>query len=134
MTQTNRAFLADAGTGHRAGAKGVFHPIGMEAALGAELRLLRQPSNGYFLSRLFASRTWRVLSATADLYGYFFEERVNDEKASLGVTLTGGWEFARGWQVLLSGNAGATPYLARELGVMAKLSYNQTYVVREVRR
>ena len=40
---------------------------------------------------------------------------------------------ARGFDAVLSGRAGMTPYLEQAFDVMVELVYNQTYVAKEVR-
>jgi hypothetical protein len=48
-------------------------------------------------------------------------------------TLTGGYEMGRGWSAVVAGRAGVTPFFEQQYDVLAKLVYNQTYTVREVR-
>ena len=135
------ALLEDGGTGHWAQVKGTFHPAGPDSTVGAELALIRNAEvdsttsgNGYKLVRLFGARSWRALLGTLDLMGYFYDRDVNAQSKSLSATATAGYEFARGWRAALAGTAGSTPFLERQFEIMAKLVYEQTYVVREDRR
>jgi hypothetical protein len=121
--------------GHWAKAKATAHPGGTDSTAGVELSLLRHPENGYKLARLFGGHEFHALpvSATLDLYGYFFDRDVNGQPRSLTATGTLVYQFARAWKAALAGTAGTTPYLERQFEIMAKLVYEQTYAVREVR-
>jgi hypothetical protein len=119
--------------GHWARARATAHPGGPGITLGVDLSLLDHPENGYKLARLFAGREWNALSATLDLLGYFFERDVNGQPHSLTAVGTLGYEFLRGWKMALAGTAGSTPFLERQFEMMAKIVYDQTYAVREVR-
>ncbi len=128
------ALFQPAGTGHWARAKGTWHPGGPSSTLGGELSLLNNPDNSYFLVRAFGARQLATLfSGTLDLLGYFFDHAVNGKSEALTATATVGYQFARGWRAVLAGSAGTTAYLDRQLDVMAKLVYDGTYSVREVR-
>jgi hypothetical protein len=119
--------------GHWARAKATAHPAGTNSTVGVELSLLKHPENGYKLARLFAGREFNAISATLDLLGYFFDSDVNGQPHSLTATGTLAYQFARAWKAALAGTAGTTPYLERQFEIMAKLVYEQTYAVREVR-
>jgi hypothetical protein len=121
--------------GHWARAKGTTHPGGTDSTVGVELSLLKHPENGYKLARLFGGHDFHVLpvNITLDLLGYFFDRDVNGQPRSLTATGTVAYQFARAWKAALAGTAGTTPYLERQFEIMAKLVYEQTYAVREVR-
>ena len=71
--------------------------------------------------------------AAADVLAHFFRERVNGEKTAVTGALTGGVELARGFSAVVSGRAGVTPFFEQTYDVMAKLVYNATYRIQEVR-
>jgi hypothetical protein len=119
--------------GHWARARATAYPGGPGTSLGVELSLLDTTENGYKLARFFAGREWRGISGTLDLLGYFFESDVNGQPRSLTATATLAYEFLRGWKAALTGTAGSTPFLERQFEMMAKIVYEQTYAVGEVR-
>jgi hypothetical protein len=122
---------ASDGSGSRVQAKGVFTGLA-QTSLGADLQYLKIPDSGYTLVRLFGSREWGRVTGTLDLWMYRYEKKVNDQDQSLGATLTGGYQLAPAWKVLLAATAGADPFYKSRLDVMAKLVWNQLFV-REVR-
>jgi hypothetical protein len=64
---------------------------------------------------------------------YFFDRRVNGQSTAIAGTVTLAYEFARGWRAAVAGTAGSTPFLERQFELMAKVAYEQTYAVREVK-
>ena len=60
-------------------------------------------------------------------------EKVNGEDAAVTGTLSAGLDLPNGFSAVIAGRAGMTPYLEQTYDVMAKLAYNQTYHLREVR-
>jgi hypothetical protein len=128
-------------TGHWAKVKGTYYLHGPATAVGTELSILRNSTaspvivgNGYQEVRLFGThRILPNLVGTADFMAYFFDHPVNAETHSISGTATLAYEFARGWRAALAGTAGSTPFLSRQLELMAKLVYEQTYAVREVK-
>ncbi|HEX9289094.1 MAG TPA: hypothetical protein VF904_06185, partial [Anaeromyxobacteraceae bacterium] len=135
--------LEEDGRGHWGRVKGAYHPGGPDKTVGAELSLLKNSNaasgindNGYKLARLFGATPLpflREVLFTADLQGYFFDKDVNGERRSLAATATLAYELVRGWRAAVAGTAGSTPYLERQFEIMAKLVYDQTYAIREVR-
>lgn len=135
------ALLEDVGAGHLARIKGTLHPEGPPTTAGAEISVLKNASgaapmndNGYELIRIFGAR--EILprfTGTLDFMAYFFDNAVNGERQSISATATLAYGFARGWRATLAGTAGSTPYLATQLELMAKLVYEQTYAIREVK-
>jgi len=133
--------LEEEGQGHWGRLKGAYHPGAPETTVGAELSLLKSSAaasgindNGYKLARLFgAKQLVRDVFATLDLQGYFFDKDVNGQRKSLAATATLAYELVRGWRAAVAGTAGSTPYLERQFEIMAKLVYDQTYAIREVR-
>ena len=58
---------------------------------------------------------------------------MNGEDFAVTGTLSAGVELAKGFSAVVAGRAGVTPFLEQTFDVMAKLVYNQTYRIREVR-
>lgn len=104
-----------------------------ETTAGVEVNYLDADDNGYVGARLFGRQQWGAIFAALDLLGDVFREDINGQKTTATATLTAGWAFAPAWSAVVSARAGATAFLEQELDVMAKLVYNQTYHVREVR-
>jgi subtilisin family serine protease len=101
---------------------------------GVEVSYLDTLENGWFGGRLFGRRDFGSrLFASADVMTHFFREDVNGQGTAVTGTLTAGLKLARGFNAVLSGRAGMTPYLEQAFDVMVKLVYNQTYVAKEVR-
>lgn len=100
---------------------------------GAEILFLDALDNGYLGGRIFGRRDMGRFFAAADVLAHFFREKVNGESMAVTGALTGGIELARGFSAVISGRAGVTPFFEQTYDVMAKLVYNATYQVREVR-
>jgi hypothetical protein len=100
---------------------------------GVEAFWLDAFENGYVGGRLFGRQDFGRLFAAADVLGHAFRENVNGEDFAVTGTLTGGYEMGRGWSAVVAGRAGVTPFFEQQYDVLAKLVYNQTYTVREVR-
>lgn len=101
--------------------------------LGAELLWLRTFENGYVAGRLYGKQAYGRIFAAADVLAHFFREAVNGQDYAVTGTLSVGAELARGFSAVIAGRAGVTPFLEQTYDVMAKLVYNQTYRMREVR-
>jgi hypothetical protein len=100
---------------------------------GGELLFLDALGNGYVAARLFGRRQLGKFFAAADVLSHLFREKVNGEDVAVTGTLTAGVDLARGFSAVVSGRAGMTPFLEQTFDVMAKLVYNSTYRIREVR-
>jgi hypothetical protein len=100
---------------------------------GAELLYLDALENGYVALRLFGRRDLGRFFATADVFSHLFRESVNGEDLAVSGTLAAGVDIARGFSAVVSGRAGLNPFLEQTFDVMAKLAYNSTYRIREVR-
>jgi hypothetical protein len=101
--------------------------------VGAEVEYLDALENGYVALRLFGRRDLGRLFATADVITHMFRESVNGEDFAVTGTLGAGYELAKGFSAVVAGSAGVTPFLEQTFDVMAKLVYNSTYRMREVR-
>jgi hypothetical protein len=100
---------------------------------GAEVDYLDAFENGYVAFRLFGRQEFGKLFGAADVLAHMFRESVNGEDFAVTGTLTAGVELAKGFSVVLAGTAGVTPFLEQTYSAMAKLAYNSTYRMREVR-
>jgi hypothetical protein len=100
---------------------------------GVELSYLDSVVNGYTGIRGYARRDLGRAFVAADVFGQIFREDINRQGGAVTGTLSGGLNLTHGFSAVLSGNAGMTPYLEQTFGMMAKLAYNQTYRVQEVR-
>lgn len=104
-----------------------------ERSAGAEAFWLDAFENGYVGGRIFGRQDFGKLFAAADVLGHFMREDVNGEDVAVTGSLSGGYEVGRGWSAVLAGRAGYNPFYEQQFDVLAKLVYNQTYTVREVR-
>ncbi|HUL59863.1 MAG TPA: hypothetical protein VLU43_11335 [Anaeromyxobacteraceae bacterium] len=118
-------------TGYDLTARAAWHARGSSA--GAEVGLLDASENGYFSARLYGRRDFGPAFLAADVLAHFFRESINAEKQAFTGVLTGGYELGGGWAAVLAGRAGVTVFMERQYELLAKLVYNQTYSVREVR-
>lgn len=100
---------------------------------GGEVEYLDALENGYVAVRVFGRRELGRLFAAADVSSHFFKESVNGEDLAVTGTVTAGMDLAKGFSAVVSGRAGMTPFLEQTFDVMAKLVYNSTYRIREVR-
>jgi hypothetical protein len=124
--------VTDNGTGWRATARGTWRPTS-NSSLGAEVTYLDVPENSYFNGRIFGSLGLGRFTGTVDLQDYYYGNPVNGQRNSFLGGLTVGYLIGAGWSAVVAGNAGVTPYFSSELSGMLKITYNQTYVSREVR-
>ncbi len=129
-------FVIDAeGTGHRAGARLVMS-LGsrFQTQLGAEGRLLLLPVNGYWQARLFGShRIGDNVNVTLDLDCYRLEQPINGQTLSLTGAATLGYSFVAHWRIVVAGIADTTPYVSRRFEMIAKLTWDQSFRLHQVR-
>lgn len=100
---------------------------------GVEASYLRAFENGYVAGRLFGRHEIGRYFAAADVIAHRFRNQVNLYSGAFTGTLTAGVNLARGFSAVVSGRGGFTPFLEQTYDIMAKLVYNQTYRLREVR-
>ncbi len=100
---------------------------------GAELSYLDAVVNGYTGIRVYARRDLGRYFLSGDVLGQFFRKDINGQGGAVTGTLSGGYTLTHGFAAVISGSAGMTPYLQQSFEIMAKLAYNQTYRVQEVR-
>jgi hypothetical protein len=123
----------DAGTelGHEAVARGDYTDGPVRA--GGELSYLKGVDNGYVGARFYARREFAKLFAAGDVLVYVFNQAINSQDYSATAGGTIGYKLGKAWTASVTGRAGVTPFMEQQFDVMAKLAYNQTYRVREVR-
>jgi len=128
--------LDEQGTGHDASAKLTHALFGDNRdSVGVEARLLVLPGDhGYTMGRLFALG-WlapRVL-ATLDASAFFFEGDVNGHDRSFNGAATVSYDFKPGWRAQVVGIGSVTPFAERRFEAMAKLAYQFSHQIRQVR-
>lgn len=101
--------------------------------LGGELTWLTAIDNGYVGLRAFGRRDLGKAFVAADVVAHTFENEINGQGTALTGTLSAGYKLGAGWSAVLAGRAGMTPFLEQQADLMAKLVYNMTYRVREVK-
>jgi hypothetical protein len=104
-----------------------------KTAAGLEVMFLDSLENGYLGGRLFGRQDFGRFFAAADVLGHLFREEVNGEDFAVTGTLSAGVELVKGFSAVVAGRAGMTPFLEQSFDLMAKLVYNQSYRIREVR-
>jgi hypothetical protein len=123
----------DAGAGHRTTGRATWQPAS-DTTVGVELGKLRAvDDNGYFHIRGFGSKRIDRFTGTLDAQEYALDQSINGQKNSFVGTGTLGYLLGGGWAALVSGSGGVTPYYKSRFDLMAKLTYNQSYHLREVR-
>jgi hypothetical protein len=130
------AIVDGAGFGQRGGGR-VAVSLGpaFETRVAAELRALRlATANGYTQARLYVvQRLATRWTATLDLDGYRIEQPINGTRFSLTAAATLGWRISAHLDAVVTAIADSTPLVERRFECMAKLVWNQTFRLREVR-
>jgi hypothetical protein len=123
----------DAGWGHRGGAR-VTTMLGraFETQLGAEGRVLSLPINGYWQARLFGSHRVGAIALTLDLDCYRLDRAINNQNLSFTGAATLGWSFVHNWRLVVAAIADTTPYVSQRFEVIAKLTWDQSFHLRQV--
>ena len=125
----------DAGWGHRGGAKATFtFGPANSTTVGTEARLLKLPEKGYLQLRAFGIERFAAgLTFTLDADTFLLDKPINGQTLSFTGAATIGWDFADHWKAVLTGYADVTPFVEQRFEWMARLVYNQTLRIREVR-
>jgi hypothetical protein len=130
------AVVDDFGFGQRGGAR-VSASLGpaFETTVAAELRVLRLGGgNGYVQGRLFAiQRLSTRLVVTADVDAYGLEQPINGQSFSVTGAATLGWDLSPHWRAVVAAIADSTPLVQARFECMAKLVWNQTFRIHQVR-
>jgi hypothetical protein len=132
--------LLDGGdTGGRGNARATWQP-GKGASVGAEVSYVTTANgsdlasrNSFVGFRVFGRKELGRFLGTLDLQDYLFDKSVNGQTNSFLGTASLGYLIGSGWSATVAGSGAVTPYFSSRFDVLAKLAYNMTYVVREVR-
>jgi hypothetical protein len=131
--------LTDGDTGGRGNARATWRP-GTGTALGAEVSYLTSANasglsekNFYVGARVFGSQELGRFLGTLDLQDYHFDKPVNGQGNSFVGTASLGYWLGAGWNATVAGSGGVTPYYKSRFDLLAKLVYNSTQSLREVR-
>jgi hypothetical protein len=117
----------DSGGGVDARAR-VSSNLRIPSTVGAELRVLHVPSNGYWDGRLFAVQRFTPdFFLTADLDGYFLNHSVNGGVRSISASASASYVFVPHWRAVLTGTAGSTPFFSSQFQVLAKVVYEFSF-------
>lgn len=103
-------------------------------AVGLESRKLALPHTGFTLARAFAIlRVTPRLVGTADASAFFFDADVNGQRQSFVGAATLAYDFRPEWRALVTGIGSVTPFAERRFEGMAKIVYQLTAKVRQVK-
>jgi hypothetical protein len=102
-------------------------------ALGLEAMYLAAFENGYVAGRVFGRQDYGKMFVAADVLVHRFRALVNEERSALTGSLSAGYDLAKGFSAVVSGQAGYTPFMDQKFDLMVKLAYNASYRMREVR-
>jgi hypothetical protein len=100
---------------------------------GGEITYLKSSPSGYTGLRAYGRKDFGRYFVAGDLADYMFKQEINGEKNSLVGSLSGGYQLAKAWSLVVAGRAGVTPQFERQAEGMVKLVYNSVYRVREVK-
>jgi hypothetical protein len=101
--------------------------------LGGEILSLLSGESGYNGVRVYGKKEFGRLFAAGDLMGIALKQEVNGQTSAVEGTVSGGYQFSKSLSAVAAFHAGVTPYYTQQIDFMAKLVYNQTYRVREVK-
>jgi hypothetical protein len=126
----------EAGLGHRGGAR-ASAALGrfFETTIAVETRVLRLATgSGYAQGRLYViQRLATAWVATLDLDLYALAQPINGRTLSFTSAATLGWDIAPRWRAVVTAIADTTPQVERRFECMAKLVYNATFRLHQVR-
>jgi hypothetical protein len=117
--------------GHDAALRGDYTAGPVRA--GAELTVLQTSENTVGGFRGYVRREIGRFFGSGELIAYGFDEAINGRQYSASLGATAGYKLGDAWTASVSARAAVTPFMDQQVDVMAKLAYNQTYRVREVR-
>jgi hypothetical protein len=101
---------------------------------GIESRRLAFPTTGYAMERAFAQvRISPRVVTTFDASAFFFDVDVNGQDRSYVAAATLAYDFRPGWRGVVTGIGSSTPFVERSFEGMAKVVYQSTTQVRQVR-
>lgn len=118
--------LMPAGLGVQGGARGMLRVgPGLGTTLGAQSRVLRVPSNGYLMGRVFGSQKLMLgIHSTVDADVYLLEKPVHGQRFTTMVVWTNGVRVFPGWDVSAQLAAGASPLATARAEALLRVSYS----------
>ena len=124
------------GIGHQAGTKltSLFgHRDHTSVSLETRLRLL--PDDGYLQLRAYSShRLSAQFLATLGVDSYFVQRPINGQSYSITAHTSAGFDFAKGFRLVVTGMADVTPFVESRFEFIARLAYNVVRRFHEVRK
>jgi hypothetical protein len=100
---------------------------------GGEVTYLKATDNGYTGFRAYGRQDFGKAFVAADALFHAFQKEINGQSSALTGTLSCGYQLGGGWNAVVAGRAGMTPFLEQQADLMVKLVYNTTTRVREVK-
>lgn len=102
--------------------------------VGLESRKLTLPEKGFTMARAFTLvRPTPRLLGTLDASAFFFDADVNGQRRSFVGAATLAYDFRPEWRAIVTGIGSVTPFAERRFEGMAKVVYQVTAKVRQVR-
>jgi hypothetical protein len=120
------ALLMPAGWGFQGGMRGMaeFNTYHL-TTVGVQSRVLRVPTNGYMMGRVFGRQKIHPIFQTAvDADLYVLEKPVHGQRFTAMVAWTNGLMFLPGWDVSLQVAAGSSPLATARVEGLLRLAYN----------
>ncbi len=126
--------VQEEGVGQRAGGKlSVLLGRHDHTTLNAEVRLLKLPSTGYVQGRLYSIHHLSpAFLATLGLDTYFLDHPINGQGYSFTANSSIGYDFGKGFRLVVSGMADVTPFVERRFEFVTRLAYNTVRRFHEV--
>jgi hypothetical protein len=98
------------------------------STVGAEVRVLHVPLNGYWDGRLFAIQRFTPnFFLAADVDGYFLNHSVNGGVRSISASASASYLFLPHWRAVLTGTAGSTPFFSGQFQMIARVVYEFSF-------
>lgn len=92
--------------------------------IGGELRRLDESENGYLRGRAFTGlQLLEPLRVTAELFGYRFDEKINDVDLSFVGQVSGIYDITSSMRVAATVSAGRTPWAKSQIEGMLRFAY-----------
>jgi hypothetical protein len=126
--------VQEEGVGHRGSGK-LTLSLGRNdhTTLNAEVRLLMLPTSGYVQGRVYSIHHLSpAFLATLGLDTYCLEHPINGQSYSFTANSTVGYDFGKGFRLVLSGMADVTPFVERRFEFVTRLAYNAVRRFHEV--
>jgi hypothetical protein len=118
-------FLDSEYLGYRAGLRvTTYREPSHRSFIGAEARRLDESDNGYLRGRAFTGlQLLEPLRVTAELFGYKFDEKINDVDVSFIGQVSGIYDLTSSMRVAATVSAGRTPWAESQVEGMLRFAY-----------